>query len=413
MKVLNVNDADLRGRRFNGLDLLDDFAGHGVEALLAVLRKAGDDPRVEALLEGPLDEAIDDALWRMEYDRSLSGVLSPWARALVKTKSFTEADVVHYHLIHNGVISLLDLPWLTRLKPSVWTFHDMWPLTGHCVQPLDCAGWRDGCRPCPYPDRWFALREDRAGDLWDLKEQVYGEMDVDVVVASEHLAQFVADSPLAAHLPRVHLIPFGVRTEIFLDDEAREDSRQGLGIAPNEFVIALRAAEGRIKGTPGLVDALLLEPPARPTTLLAFDGVGLLGALKRDYKVIELGWVKGAEELARAFSACDVFAMPSEAESFGLMAVEAMAAGRPVLCIQGTAVETVTRAPECGIAVPQRDPRELRRALDELANDPVDARRRGEAGRMIVEEAYGHERFLSALQSVYRSAIDRFRAQHR
>jgi len=116
------------------------------------------------------------------------------------------------------------------------------------------------------------------------------------------------------------------------------------------------------------------------------------GELGRDYRIVDLRWVDDEALYPLVCSACDVFLMPSLAEAFGLTAVEAMAAGRPVVCIEGTALPAVTHAPECGIAVPASDAAALRASVDRLAADPSEAARRGRLGRSIVAEDYGFER---------------------
>src|SRR4029079_5185700 len=109
----------------------------------------------------------------------------------------------------------------------------------------------------------------------------------------------------------------------------------------------------------------------------------------------------------------DVFVMPSLAESFGLMAIEAMAAMRPVICFDGTAVATTTFAPECGLAVPSGDALALRLALDELAHNPEERTRRGALGRKIVAQAYDHEVYVQALVGLYRAVLEDKRARAR
>jgi glycosyltransferase involved in cell wall biosynthesis len=99
--------------------------------------------------------------------------------------------------------------------------------------------------------------------------------------------------------------------------------------------------------------------------------------------------------------------MPSLAETFGLMAVEAMAAGRPVVCFEGTALPAVTHAPECGIAVSAGNANALRDALDRLASDSSESERRGQLGRSIVTDVYGHERYLDSMAALYRSVLAR------
>ena len=93
--------------------------------------------------------------------------------------------------------------------------------------------------------------------------------------------------------------------------------------------------------------------------------------------------------------------MPSTAEAFGLMALEAMAAGRPVICFEGTALPAITRAPDCGIAVPMGDSTALRAAINGLSDDPREAKRRGTIGREIARRHHSHDGYLDSLERLY------------
>lgn len=412
MKVVHVTDEDLPGRHFNGYDLLDDLATRGIDGKQAVLRKHSDNADVVALFTGRGDEELQHRLQEVERRHSINNLLMPWGRLLAETTEFKNADVVHYHLIHNHVISLYDMKWLFGMKPSVWTFHDPWPVTGHCVHPMGCGGWLSGCDPCPYLDRLFPIAHDHADRMWQAKQRVFAELDLDVVIASEWMLDMVQRSSLTSHFERVHLIPYGIDTRSFVADDEKGSSRRRLGIAEDDFVVLFRAHSWEVKGLRYLIEALAAKPPARRTTLLTVDGRGLLKGLRREYRVVDLGWVDDDALYPRVFSACDVFVMPSLAEAFGLMAVEAMAAGRPVVCFEGTALPAVTHAPECGIAVPSGDSIALRAALDRLAEDPAEVAHRGQLGREIVAEQYGHERYLDAMAELYGSVLARHRSMY-
>ncbi len=82
---------------------------------------------------------------------------------------------------------------------------------------------------------------------------------------------------------------------------------------------------------------------------------------------MELGWIENTGTIAEALNAADLFLMPSIAEAFGLMAIESMACGTPVIVFEGTALPETINAPECGIAVPYKDSHALARAIDEVA----------------------------------------------
>lgn len=410
MRVLYVNNVDLPGRRYNGFDLLDELARREIGAKQAVVKKLSTDPRVLLLADASNDESLQVALRRVETLHSMDNLLPPWGRLLSKSAEFREANVVHYHLIHNGVVSLLDLPFLFSLKPSVWTIHDPWALTGHCIHPMECDRWIGGCETCPDLDRPRAMESNCAGMMWRIKRDVYAKLDVDVVVASEFMLNMVRESPLTRHFDRVHLVPFGIRTEQFLPDGAQAASRALLGIPPNDFLVLLRVERGGFKGLDYAVQALEAKPPSRPTTIITLDAKGELDGLRTAYNLVELGWVDDQDLYAAILSACDVLLMPSTAETFGLMAVEAMAASRPVLSFEGTALESITHAPDCGVTVPMGDSGALRGALDQLAANPEEARRRGSLGSTLARNTYNHDAYVDALVGIYTRSIDRRRS---
>ncbi len=407
MNVLHVNNVDLQGRRFNGFDLTTDLRPFGITGKQAVLTKLSRSPDVVSVLNGLADERLAVALRRVEQRHGMNGLLLPWGRIIAELPEFRMADVVHYHLIHNNVLSLFDLPDLFRRKPSVWTFHDPWPLTGHCIYVRECPGWTDGCTTCPFPDRPFPIVGDGARRMWAVKKAVYSEIDPDVIVASEFMLDLVKRSPLTSHFDRVHLIPFGIKSDQFLSDSAKAASRRCLHIPDDHFVLFFRSTDNEVKGLASLIEALRSHPPSRPTTLVTVEKKGLLKDLEKDFNVIELGWVENQSLYLSVFSACDLFLMPSIAEAFGLMALEAMAAGRPVVCFEGTALPAVTHAPECGIAVPMGDAKALRAAIDRMMCDSGEARERGALGREIARTEYAYDTYLRGLASLYESVLAR------
>lgn len=376
MKILHVNSTDLGGRRFNGYDLMQQLADRGFASKQVVLEKSSRNPSVIPLLKGGAEIELQDRLVQVEYRHAMHGLLFPWGRVLAEMPEFLEADVVHYHLIHSGVVSLLDLPGLTAMKPSVWTVHDPWAFTGHCVYPMACSGWRDECDPCPHLDLPYPMPRDCASRMWRLKKRVYSEVDADLIVASEFMMDMLKKSALTSRFENVHLIPFGIDACSFLPQSAKAVSRESLGISPEEFVILFRSTTSPFKGLPSIIEALSLTQPSRPTVLLTVDQEGLLNDLRGKYRVIDMGWIQNDGLYERVLSAADVLLMPSTAEAFGLMALEAMAAGRPVVSFEGTSLPRVTRAPDCGIAVPMRDSVALRAAIDLLAGDSAEIERR-------------------------------------
>lgn len=106
-----------------------------------------------------------------------------------------------------------------------------------------------------------------------------------------------------------------------------------------------------------------------------------------------------------AIAACDVFALPSEAESFGIVYIEAWAYGKPVLC--GTAPasrELVTR--HDGGLLSDGTAVDVASQLKRLLRDPAERHRQGEAGRQAVKSNYSIERILETHCTVWERLKD-------
>jgi glycosyltransferase involved in cell wall biosynthesis len=90
------------------------------------------------------------------------------------------------------------------------------------------------------------------------------------------------------------------------------------------------------------------------------------------------------EQLAREYRDCAVFCLPSRQEGFGIVFLEAMAAGRPVVACRAAAIPEVVPAGEAGLLTPPGDPAALAEALIALLTDRERAERLGRRGSEIV-----------------------------
>lgn len=116
------------------------------------------------------------------------------------------------------------------------------------------------------------------------------------------------------------------------------------------------------------------------------------------------------EELVAYYRACDVFTMPStdRSEAFGLVQLEAMACGKPVVSTRlGNGVEYVNRDGETGLLVPPRDAGALAAALNRLLGDAALRARLGEAGRAWVAQGFSVPSMVDKTLAVYRQVLGR------
>lgn len=402
MKVLQVNGYESPGRRFNGLSIAKKLEEHGVESRHLVWMKDSQNPDV-LTFEGYWTKKTNLLLERIERIASLQSALYINASQLLKMKAFREADLIHLHIIHSGYLRISDLVRISAQKPIVWTLHDPWAMTGHCVYPINCTRWKTGCGNCPDLRLPFPLLRDTTRLLFDYKREAYRKSKFELIVASNWMRDMVETSPMFVGI-KPHVIPFGLDLDFF-SPTASPNARKRFGIPSDSIVILFRATDSIFKGFCFIEQALELISATKPICLLTLNSRGLLTRFSNRFKIIEIGWTDDEEIIRDAYIASDIFLMPSIAEAFGVMAIEALACGKPVIVFDGTSLPEVSFAPDIGIAVPQGDVDALHRAIQQLIDSPNERQERGRKGRVIAEAYYSDDAQVKQLARLYRSTI--------
>jgi phosphatidyl-myo-inositol dimannoside synthase len=143
------------------------------------------------------------------------------------------------------------------------------------------------------------------------------------------------------------------------------------------------------KDTVTLVRAMSLLQDRHPSVRLRIIGGGpelpalhaLVGTLKLEDRVTLEGAVPENEVVRQAYAQADIFALPSRQEGFGIVFLEAMAAGLPVVAARAGGVPEVVVEGETGLLVPPGDVHALAGALSSLLRNPMQRTRLGAAGR--------------------------------
>ncbi|MCP3443954.1 glycosyltransferase [Bradyrhizobium sp. CCGUVB14] len=216
----------------------------------------------------------------------------------------------------------------------------------------------------------------------------------------------IEETPLLREFEdKCHVVPFGIDTSVYdwpkiephhVNDRGRLVLACGRLVPYKGYDVLIRAAVNR------KFEAWIIgEGAERPRLeqLISELGVG--------DRVRLLGSVTDSERI-KLMCLADVFVMPSvtNAETFGLSQLEAMAAGRPVVnTALDTAVPRVARHGMEGITVPPGDAEKLGEAIDALISDPERRRRLGLSARARAVSRYSATAFKEGMESVYRNAV--------
>ena len=111
-------------------------------------------------------------------------------------------------------------------------------------------------------------------------------------------------------------------------------------------------------------------------------------------------------ELAACYSACEIFALPSKGEGFGLVYLEAMACGKPVIGGAHGGAPEIIEDGVTGYLVPHGDPIQLATSIETLLADPVHAKEMGARGRKRTEHEFRFNGFAKSLKKILREQCE-------
>jgi len=117
-----------------------------------------------------------------------------------------------------------------------------------------------------------------------------------------------------------------------------------------------------------------------------------------------LGWVDH-DELRARYREAQVVVLPSFSEGMPYAMLEAMAAGRPVVCSDVSGMRELVRHGENGLLFDLKDPEALAASLERLLGDPEACDRMGARAREICGERFSRERWIDDMERVYREAV--------
>lgn len=238
--------------------------------------------------------------------------------SLLRKLNASDADIIHLHWVNGEMISIKQLSKIK--KPIIWTFHDMWAISGgeHYVNLAEKKG--DNLSIILWLDNW----------LRKLKKRAWLNWDVQVVCPSNWLKICTDESPLFKKYA-VQVIPNCIDLEKYKPCNKKIDLRNKYGISSNKKVILFGAVnpDNYRKGGDLLSAALSTLDNTDNYILLVFGQ-------KQDWSHIdiEILWfnsVSDEDSLVEIYNLADVMCIPSRQDNLPNTCVEAHACGLPVV----------------------------------------------------------------------------------
>jgi glycosyltransferase involved in cell wall biosynthesis len=298
-------------------------------------------------------------------------------------------DIVHAHTYGTHQVTVAHRRRARRGTPFVLTahFHPIWSIEG---------GW------LRHRIRGFYDRR-LAGSVVDTAARI-------IVQTREEERLLRA---LQLPLPPLEVIPPGY-TPLPPTPAGTTVARDRWGI-DGPFVLFV----GRLASNKGLLDlaeafARLARTHPEARLLLVGEDGGMAARLDEKARALgisnqvrRVGYVRDDRELSALYREARCTVLPSEYEAFGLVLLESLSQGTPVVASRVGGIPEFIEDGKAGLLVPARDPEALASAFERLWSDPGLGRRLGEFGLREVVPRYGWDEIAGRIDRVYAEVVGR------
>jgi len=313
--------------------------------------------------------------------------------------TYLSADVVHLHWV-SGLVSTRVLRKIK--KPVVWTLRDMWPFTGGCHHSLECDRYTKGCGSCPQ------LRSNRERDLTRFilrQKQASMPENIRIIGISRWMSDCASKSAVFGN-GQVETISNNIDTRLF-SPLPKKLAKQALGLDEDQKVVLVGAQRmaSVYKGFDLFLEAVggMTKENIR-VVLFGNAREGILDTL--GVPTTNLGFLSDAISLRLAYSAADVFVVPSRVDAFGKTLVEAMACGTPVVCFNATGPKDIVEHRLNGYLAEPFSPMDLAHGIQWVLDQPSETYAElCRSARMRAELCFDSQVIAKQYLALYHDAI--------
>jgi D-inositol-3-phosphate glycosyltransferase len=368
------------------------FSERGIATDIFTRKQSPDDPEIESL--APLSRVIYLPAGRSLDKYSLYNEVPGFAAGI---RAFAEKEQVRYDLLYSHYWLSGEVACLLRPEMAAG-----WAHIAHTLGLVKNRTLASGARPEP-----------------PLRIRVEGEIaqQADLLIASTGDEADDLVNCYKAHPELVYVVAPGIDLATFQPLD-RAEARRKIGYGPGRLLLFVGRLE-RLKGVEIAIRALalLLDRDHEDLRLI------VLGEDSRDGDESEMERLKAVasswnvrdrvdflgsvahHELPYFYAAADALVMPSYSESFGLVALEAQACGRPVVASGVSGLRSVVRDEVSGYLIDGHDPAIYAERIGRLLADPELAQQMGRRGRLLAQR-FSWTRTADRLEGLFENVIE-------
>ena len=336
MRVLLINS--VLGYGSTGkivLDIAKEYEKRGDEVRIAYGRKVSgsEDEKKYGVRIGTGADILYHSFATRLADRH--GLASKRATAaFLKWADEFNPDLLWLHNIHGYYINYeLLFEWI-KSRPEMqvkWTLHDCWTFTGHCAHftYVKCDKWKTGCEKCPQSDGYPKSSRDNSSDNYRRKKASFtGVKNLTIIAPSNWLRELLGKSFLSEY--PVEVVYNTINKEVFKPTES--SFKADYGLPDKKVILGVASVWSDRKGLNDFIKlSTLIDSDAYRIVLVGLNKKQIESINKAAPNIVALPRTSSAHELAKIYSAADVFVNPTYEDTFPTVNMEAEACGTPVI----------------------------------------------------------------------------------
>ena len=279
---------------------------------------------------------------------------STW-RLIRQLKAFGP-DLIHLHNLHSA---FLNLPMLFNYikkhnLPVIWTLHDCWAFTGRCphFEIAACSRWKTGCHSCPQPEIYPQSFIDNSRIMWQKKKKWYAGLNNLTIVTP---SQWLADLAKESFLKKANICVINNGIDLSIMSPTESNFRKKYDCEEKFILLGVAFNWGYRKGLDVFIELAKHLDDSYQIVL-----VGTNNQLDKSLpkNIISIHRTQNQQELAKIYTAADLFVNPTREDNYPTVNMESLACGTPVLTFRtGGSPEMPDET--CGSTVDRDDLQEL------------------------------------------------------
>ncbi|WP_163400303.1 glycosyltransferase [Flavobacterium fluviatile] len=293
-------------------------------------------------------------------------------KSFVRKINKLNPDIIHFHYLGPGIISIKGLSLIKQ--KIVWTLHDSFIFTGGCHTPGNCLKYEVACGSCDYLGS--SKKNDISKQFWNYKFKYLTDFKNINLTSPSNWMKNCAEASSIFKNKSVECIPNLIDTDLY-NPKSKVESKLFFGIDSNIKVITTGGSNFEFDSNKGMklfLDSLEHLDNKSNVEIFIFGTEKKGKEIFKGFTLNYLGYVSSQDLLVTLFSASDVVVVPSKQESFGQVAVEAMACGSPVVAFDTSGLKDIVNHKVNGYLAKPFDVEDLAKGIGYVLSNELSER---------------------------------------